>query len=57
MTPMERINLGLAIAILRDIVRGKGNPKLNAQLALHHLKEFKEVRDLIDQVTDTLEKN
>jgi len=56
-TPMERINLGLAIAILRDIVRGKGNPKLNAQLALHHLKEFKEVRDLIDQVTDTLEKN
>lgn len=57
MTPIERINLGLAIAILRDTVEGKGNPKRNAQLALHHLREVKEVRDLIDQVIDTLEKN
>ena len=57
MTPIERINLGLAIAVLRDTVEGKGNPKRNAQLALHHLREVKEVRDLIDQVIDTLEKN
>jgi hypothetical protein len=56
-TASDKIALGLAIASIRDIIKGAGNPKHNAHRALYHLNQFKEVRDLIDEVVETLEKN
>lgn len=57
MTANEKIALGLACAYMEDIIKDHRDPKHNAKLALYHLKRFKEVRDLIDQVAETLEKN
>ena len=57
MTANEKIALGLACAYMKDIIKDHRDPKHNAKLALYHLKQFKEVRELIDQVVDTLEKN
>tara|TARA_Y100000114_G_scaffold45578_1_gene41241 strand:+ start:5899 stop:6072 length:174 start_codon:yes stop_codon:yes gene_type:complete len=53
----DKIALGLACAYLEDIINGVGDPQQNAKLALHHLTNFKEVRELIDQVVEALEKN
>ena len=57
MKASDKIALGLACAYLEDIINGVGDPQQNAKLALHHLTNFKEVREPIDQVVDALEKN